>query len=103
MLMSSTSAAARRLNRRPEPGADALGALGGLCAVLAYAFLLYGLVDESLLAQAHWVAALGAVGALASALGWRRGSRGWKTTLGVGSAWLPLVAGLVLVIVSAAT
>jgi hypothetical protein len=68
--------------------------------VLGYAFLFYGLVDESLLAQAPWVAALGAGGVVASALGWRKGSRGWKTTLGVGSAWLPLAAGIVLSIVS---
>ena len=54
--MSSTSASASRPAPRPEPGADALGALGGLCAVLGYAFLFYGLFDDSLLAQAHWIA-----------------------------------------------
>jgi hypothetical protein len=71
--------------------------------VLGYAFLFYGLFDDSLLAQAHWIAALGAGAVVTSAVAWRRGSRAWKTTLGIGSAWLPLVAGIVLTIVALAT
>jgi hypothetical protein len=76
---------------------EALGFAGGVGGYVAtFALLALG----AAVAAAPILAMLGAIGAVASGAAWHAGRRTWLGAAGLGSAWLPLSAGVILSLVS---
>jgi hypothetical protein len=73
--------------------------IGFTAAVGGYVAMFVALALGATLELSPVLAGLGAIGAAASGRVWRSGRRTWLAAAGLGSAWLPLVAGAILSLV----
>jgi hypothetical protein len=83
----------------PTIGPAGMATIGEACTILATVVLIAGVATRNAFEAAPWATLLALVGAFASGWAWQRGYRTWRSAIGLGASWLPLITGAILVVI----